>query len=182
MTVPLIRVKYDFPKIGYSIVSIDKGVIVKRPGKLYFKCYVSIIFFLLSISLENVWAHDVIHEIQHGNAVIVNVGYESGEIMSYAEVTIFSPENKTIEYQYGRTDANGQFAFLPDAPGEWKIVVDDGNGHGFVANYTVDESMNVEIKQSLFNRIKKLFAGLLLLFGCTGFLYYLLARKKVAAQ
>ena len=33
------------------------------------------------------------------------------------------------EFQNGRTDAQGRFAFLPDKPGTWTIVVADNMGH-----------------------------------------------------
>ncbi len=154
-------------------------------GSISYRCV--IIYMLSSVLLiflntEKVWAHDVIHEIHQKNAVIVTVGYETGEIMSYGEVTIYSPKDEKIEFQNGRTDANGSFAFVPDMPGEWKIVIDDGNGHGFSEIFIVNENMKIEITQSMFNRFKKLFAGIAMLFGLLGFFYYFHARKLLASR
>jgi nickel transport protein len=62
-------------------------------------------------------------------AVSAEFFYADGEPMRYAEILIFAPENDTVEYQNGRTDQNGRFAFVPNAPGSWKIRVNDGMGH-----------------------------------------------------
>lgn len=128
----------------------------------------------------NVSAHDMIHDIKEGNAIVIRAGYDTGEPMSYSEVLIYSPRDGKIEFQNGRTDKNGSFAFLPDAPGEWRIVVSGEEGHGFTANFTVDKSMNISIKQTWFQRGKKLVSGIILIFGLTGFIYYLRARKMIA--
>jgi nickel transport protein len=58
--------------------------------------------------------------------------------MRYAEVLVFSPENKNVEYQNGRTDRNGRFAFCPEMPGKWLIKVNDGMGHAVRAEVSVD--------------------------------------------
>lgn len=122
-------------------------------------------------------AHDVLHEITRSHAVVVKVGYDTGEAMRYAEVTIFSPRDKKIEFQNGRTDANGSFAFLPDMPGEWKIVVNDGTGHGLSTTFSVDKTMNAQISPGMFARLKKLLIGISVLFGISGILYYFRARR-----
>lgn len=137
---------------------------------------------LLFVSAGNVLAHDVIHDMKLGDAVVLRVGYDTGEPMQYAEVLIYSPKNDKIEFQNGRTDANGSFAFLPDTPGEWRIVVDDGDGHGMTASFLADKSMNIKITRSVFDRVKKLLAGLVLILGFTGFLYYMLARKMAVGK
>ena len=137
---------------------------------------------LMLTAVGNVQAHDVIHDIQQGNAVIMKIGYDTGTAMTYAEVKIYSPHNEKIEFQNGRTDAEGSFAFLPDAPGEWKIVVNDGNGHGMATTFTVDHGMNVQITQSVFNRVRKLIAGVILLIGFTGIMYFFRARAILSTM
>jgi nickel transport protein len=55
--------------------------------------------------------------------------YSSGEPMSYAEVTVWHPDDKKVKHQKARTDRHGCFAFLPSEPGEWQVIVNDGLGH-----------------------------------------------------
>mgnify|MGYP000927971176 CR=1 FL=1 len=82
-------------------------------------------------------AHGTGHRIlEDKNAITVAFFYADGEPMRYAEVLIFSPDNPKIEYQNGRTDLHGQFAFHPDKAGTWRITADDGMGH--LAQASVD--------------------------------------------
>jgi nickel transport protein len=46
-------------------------------------------------------------------------------------VLVYAPGGGDTEFQNGRTDARGRFAFLPDRPGVWRVKVDAGMGHGF---------------------------------------------------
>jgi nickel transport protein len=55
--------------------------------------------------------------------------YAGGAPMGYAEIHIRSPRSQRPEYQNGRTDGRGIFAFCPDKPGKWELVVNDGRGH-----------------------------------------------------
>lgn len=55
--------------------------------------------------------------------------YSDGEPMAYAEVLVFGPDSAKVEFQNGRTDKNGVFAFVPDRPGFWRVVCNDGMGH-----------------------------------------------------
>ena len=52
----------------------------------------------------------------------------------------FSPENDKIEYQNGRTDQNGIFAFFPDVAGLWRIEANDGVGHKEQGKIDVSEA------------------------------------------
>lgn len=63
--------------------------------------------------------------------------YSDKEPMRYAEVLVFSPENDEVEYQNGRTDQNGRFAFYPESSGKWRIKVNDGMGHAVRAEISV---------------------------------------------
>lgn len=127
-------------------------------------------------------AHDVVHTIAKGNAVVVNVGYEGGEAMRYASVMIYSPRDKKVEFQNGRTDARGNFAFVPDTSGEWKIVVDDENAHGFVATFTVGNGMAVTVARGTFAWIRKILLGIAMLFGLFGIAFYFRAQKMLHSK
>ncbi len=143
----------------------------------------AIFFVALTLSAASAaYSHNVMHTIEKSDAVVIAAGYEGGKAMRYAKVTLFSPRDTTIEFQNGRTDANGAFAFIPDTPGEWRIVVDDETGHGVATTFIVDEDMRVAIAQGGFERFKKLFTGIGLLLGLAGIGSYVQARKLIASQ
>jgi nickel transport protein len=50
---------------------------------------------------------------------------------------VFSPENRDVEHQNGRTDKNGRFAFCPETSGKWLVTVNDGMGHAVRAEIEV---------------------------------------------
>lgn len=55
--------------------------------------------------------------------------YSGGDPISYARILVFSPNDNKAEYQNGRTDRKGKFAFFPDTSGKWRFEVNDGRGH-----------------------------------------------------
>lgn len=75
----------------------------------------------------------------HQTAPTINFSYSDGSPVSYASVKIWSPGNNSIEYQNGRTDKNGRFSFLPDSAGEWRITLNDGQGHAATLHHQVEE-------------------------------------------
>lgn len=68
-------------------------------------------------------------ELEAGNARALEFVYSTGGTANYAEVKVYAPDNADVEFQNGRTDALGRFAFLPDKDGTWTVVVADGMGH-----------------------------------------------------
>ena len=87
-------------------------------------------WLLLSLHPVNLSAHGVDYRIaEEKKTIVVETFYSTGEPMSYAEVLVFSPQDQKVEYQNGRTDKNGTFAFCPDTEGEWRIEISDGTGH-----------------------------------------------------
>ena len=145
---------------------------MKKVGHIFLAFYIITLF-----SINSVLAHGVEYEIKENKASIIKVGYDDGEPMSYAEVKIFSPYNAEIEYQNGRTDSNGCFAFIPDEPGEWKIVVNDGMGHGVATKVPITEGIKVDITHHGFPRWHKLTTGISIIFGLTGLIFYIRIRK-----
>lgn len=125
-------------------------------------------------------AHGVVYEIKNEKAVMIKIAYDDGGPMSYAAVKIFSPSDKRVEYQNGRTDKNGCFVFLPDKIGAWKITVDEGMGHGVVRTLMVNEAARVETICKGMPRWYKLIVGVSILLGAAGFLFYLAARRELA--
>ena len=85
-----------------------------------------IVFFLLP---QTALAHGVEGEVTlFSGGVVVTATYDTGEPMSYAKVEVYAPDSK-IKFQTGRTDRNGRFAFVPDMPGKWRVIISDGIGH-----------------------------------------------------
>jgi nickel transport protein len=95
---------------------------------------------LAAALLPPAWAHAARVELEPAPpAVLVLARYGEGAPAADARVTVLSPEEGGRTHQTGRTDRRGRFAFLPDRPGTWQVVVDDGLGHRAVARLAVAE-------------------------------------------
>ncbi|OEU66970.1 MAG: hypothetical protein BA863_16855 [Desulfovibrio sp. S3730MH75] len=108
----------------------------------------TVILFTVGIILycNTVWAHGVSYELlESPKTITFKTIFSSGEPISYGEVLIFSPENTEVEYQNGRTDKLGQFSFLPDKKGKWKIEVNGGMGHKIIFDVAITDLLNENI-------------------------------------
>lgn len=125
-------------------------------------------------------AHGIAYEIHRGEAIVIQVNYDDGQPMSYAEVLIHAPGGKEREYQNGRTDARGSFSFLPDRKGTWNIKVSDGMGHGFVTEIPVDEEMHTggEIRGAV-RPWQKALLGISLIWAIAATWLYAIRKKKI---
>ncbi len=74
--------------------------------------------------------HSLQAEIDSGSqgTVAVRYGYGGGGPAS-AEVMLVSPADPTRYHRVLRTDSQGVVRFVPDTPGLWRLVADDGLGH-----------------------------------------------------
>ncbi|MCT4536023.1 hypothetical protein [Halodesulfovibrio sp.] len=79
------------------------------------------------ITVETAFAHGVTASTIISEPVSVHFEYAGGDPMSYASVLVFAPNAKKTdaEFQNGRTDAKGNFAFIPDKTGTWSISAED---------------------------------------------------------
>jgi nickel transport protein len=75
-------------------------------------------------------AHETLHEVARGKAIAVKAFFVDGEVLAYTAFEVYSPVDATIPWQKGRTDRGGWLAFVPDAPGKWRVKVIDDTGHG----------------------------------------------------
>lgn len=75
-------------------------------------------------------AHEVLHQVERDRAVAVKAWFADGEVLAYSQYEVYSPADPRIPHQKGRTDRSGWLAFVPDAPGKWRVKVFDGTGHG----------------------------------------------------
>lgn len=98
------------------------------------------LFFFLAIHLPqgSVFAHGVVISTAQENGLPVSTfHYADGIALSYGEVKIWAPGDAEVEFQNGRTDKNGRFAFIPDQSGTWRVEVTDGMGHAATAKHEV---------------------------------------------
>ena len=83
-------------------------------------------------------AHGTGYRHSQIEAVALEFMYSTGEAMSYREARVFSPNDEKFAYQSGRTDEKGRFAFVPDVPGKWRVIVRDEEGHQCTAEIDID--------------------------------------------
>jgi nickel transport protein len=134
---------------------------------------------LIFTAAGKIHGHGVRHSVSQGKAVTVKISYEDGEAMSYAPVKIYAPGNREVEFQNGRTDRNGSFAFLPTVVGEWTIKVEDETGHGAVVPVSVNKEMSTgEIKQAGLTLLQKIIMAACAAWGAAGTALFFMKRKK----
>lgn len=82
-----------------------------------------------AVGIPSAMAHTALHRVLDTPGVTVEFGYSDGSSMAAAEVRVFAPGQKATPRQVGRTDADGRFAFLPNADGVWTVSARDEDGH-----------------------------------------------------
>lgn len=146
----------------------------------------AIYFSILFLSVTSSFAHDVKISIELAPpSVIVRSFYSGSEPISYASILVFSPSDAGTEYQNGRSDADGVFAFVPAKAGEWKFIIDDEMGH--------KEEKIIEISAEFLKGVDKAIGdgrlptywkaliGISFIIGCTGIFFWIKARKALSA-
>lgn len=120
-------------------------------------------FFLITLSIlfcfnENPgYAHGVGYREISLKTVPLEFFYSTGEKMSYREAKVFSPNDKKFAVQSGRTDEQGRFAFIPDVSGDWRVIVQDEEGHrceakiNITEEFLTDENKMTDIKENYEN-------------------------------
>ena len=144
-----------------------------------------LIALLLLLNVNISFAHGVGYREISLKAVPLEFFYSTGEKMSYCEAKIFSPNDSKFAAQSLRTDEQGRAAFIPDVSGDWRIIVNDGQGHqceakiniteDFFKNKNENKIINVNEKNSLEIFIRALL-GVSLIFNAALLIFTL--RKK----
>ena len=118
-------------------------------------------------------------------AVILRAAYGGSEPVPFAKVQVFAPSAAAVEFQTGHTDKRGAFSFVPEGPGAWRVIVDDEEGHRREVAVTVPDPFQATSGPSPANsassRLERALFGLALMFGGTGFLYGVTARRRRAS-
>lgn len=122
-------------------------------------------------------AHGITRVVEQKNVMVITARYDDGEPISYASVKIYSPGGRDLEYQNGRTDKDGRFAFVPSEAGDWLVRLDDGAGHGFEEHVLVDADMRGKATSPVLVKLgQKVIVFLLLAWG--GVMTALYVRKR----
>ncbi|MCD6454260.1 MAG: hypothetical protein J7L62_03035 [Candidatus Aminicenantes bacterium] len=133
---------------------------------------------ILLLVCSSLSAHNVSYRVRNGG-ITIEVWYEgiSPLPMKNGFVKVFAP-GEVVEFQKGRTDQEGRFSFFPDRPGRWQVVINDGNGHGIVADVMVDETLHAPIVRSPQPLWLKLLTGVSVIFGIFGVLVLIRDWKR----
>lgn len=130
--------------------------------------------------IAGAWAHDIEAAVQMAApAVIVKVSYAGTEPVAFAKVQVYSPGGGTTEFQTGLTDKRGYFSFVPDGAGDWRLVVDDEEGHRREVPVAVSEgtAAGVAAAPAQVSRFERALVGIALILGATGVWYGWKVRK-----
>ncbi|MBQ3377935.1 MAG: hypothetical protein IJG62_06655 [Synergistaceae bacterium] len=103
------------------------------------------IFALIILILINnnfAYAHGTGWRVSDFKALSLEFAYSDGELMSYCEAKIYSPSDNKIAFQTMRTDELGRAAFTPNQTGEWRVIVNDNQGHRAEAKINIENLDN----------------------------------------
>ena len=115
------------------------------------KIFALLIFLFVLMNENPGYAHGVGYREISIKAVPLEFFYSTGEKMSYCETKIFSPKDSKFAAQTSRTDEQGRISFIPDSIGEWRVIVNDGQGHQCEAKINITEEFlknNISIEQN----------------------------------
>lgn len=139
----------------------------------------TVIALLSCMSLPNAFGHALHLSVGQGEAVTLSARYDDGEAMQYAEIKIYAPGSDSIEFQNGRTDAKGRFAFIPSREGTWRVKISDGMGHLKTTTVKVDRGLRAgDIKNSGLTWMQKIIMVLIVSWGAMGTTLYFRHRNR----
>lgn len=99
------------------------------------------LLFLLSgaiLPAGSAFAHGMDHRIERGEAVIVYFTSHHEGPVAGAGFRVFSPDGQTI-FASGNTDILGRAIFVPNQPGDWRVLMATQDGHGAEVELSVED-------------------------------------------
>lgn len=102
---------------------------------------------------SRVEAHGTEGLLEEGTGIRVVARYDDVDPMSFAKVTISCTEQEgenATHFQTGKTDRNGNFIFIPEVDGKYRVTVQDEMGHQLVLGKTVKQVQNNSDGQVIF--------------------------------
>jgi nickel transport protein len=104
--------------------------------------WISLLMLLAGVTVPmGAIAHGANIAYQSTKALKINASYDSGQPMSKAEVSIYSPDDPSNPWLTGTTNESGEFIFIPDPDqiGNWEVKVRQA-GHGHMITIPVSDS------------------------------------------
>ncbi|MCB0156006.1 MAG: hypothetical protein KDF65_14515 [Anaerolineae bacterium] len=108
----------------------------------------SLLSMLLFIMVAAVaLAHGVIisYAILENGKIEMWAEFDTGEVMSEAQVVIYSPEDPATPWLTAKADETGYFAFSPDQTGTWDVQFRVA-GHGDIIHIPVEQVAEVSVE------------------------------------
>ena len=125
------------------------------------------------------FAHGIYYDVIEG-AIAVRITAPNNVPISNAKVEVYAQE-ASLPFVQGRSDINGNFAFLPDSKGNWRILINADSDHGgHLKEFTINIDDKFEIKdfeKPPYERYLTVISVLGILFGIFGIFMMLKSRK-----
>ncbi len=125
---------------------------------------------ILSLSA---FAHGIYYDLIEG-AIAVRITAPNNVPISNAKVTIYAPE-ASLAFVEGRSDINGNFAFLPDSRGIWKVLINADSDHG---GHLKEFTINIDDKFKIKDFEKPPYERYLTIISVLGLLFGIFAMVK----
>lgn len=125
-------------------------------------------------------AHGVEISSSAVSGVEITALYDSGQPMSGAQVSIFTPDDPLEPWLTGLCDEQGKFFFVPDysRPGLWEVMVRQA-GHGDLIRIEVTGSEEIIAgREGGLTTLQKVIISLTVLWGAVGTALYFSRREQ----
>lgn len=113
--------------------------------------YFLLTLLTLTATPELVLAHGASIEYEETSAITIQAKYDDGKPMANAQVVIYAPRDPANPWLKGKTDANGNFSFVPNRDvantGNWDVKVRQ-SGHGDITSIPIDKGQLANNSQS----------------------------------
>ena len=99
-----------------------------------------------------IYAHGSKINYRQTRAIEIKATYDDGTPMAEAQIVVYAPNNPSIPWMKGQTDAKGKFTFIPNykIAGNWDIKVRQ-SGHGSTIAIPVSNKANLTTQISTGN-------------------------------
>lgn len=132
---------------------------------------------LLLIPFNVVYAHGVNISYKANIEYEISANYDTGQPLSEAQVTIYSPQNPSEPWYKGISDSKGKISVKLDSSqkGMWLVQFRKG-GHGANINIPVGEDKALEGTTG-YSKIQMIIMSICILWGFIGTTLYFKARR-----
>ncbi len=125
------------------------------------------------------FAHGIYYDVIEG-AIAVRITAPNNVPISNAKVEVYAPD-ASLAFVQGKSDINGNFAFLPDSKGNWRILINADSDHGgHLKEFTINIDDKFQIKdfeKPPYERYFTIISVLGFLFGVFGVFSMIKSRR-----